>query len=119
MIGEGFKWTEVELPKKQGRRTHQAIYIALRNDRANAIMIRPSVLEQAGLKRGDSCRLYASGATLFMIKKEKGEALITTTGGYGRFGGKDTAIELKVKSGATEFEVLEAGEGAIVFRTVR
>lgn len=119
MIGEGFNWEEIKLTEKTGRRVHEDIFIAKKNDRAFAVQIRPSVLEEAGLKKGDSCKLYTSGKTIFMIKKEKGETLITSDSNYGRFGGRQAAIELKAKSGATEFEVLEAGEGSIVFRAVR
>ena len=118
MIGEGFEWKEVKITGRTGRKTHGDIYIAQLNNRANAVMIRPSVLEEAGLAKGDSCKLYTSGKTIFMIKKEKGETRITSTGNCGRFGGRQAAIELKAKSGATEFEVLEAGEGSIVFSTV-
>ena len=119
MIGEGFNWEEIKVNGKRGRGLHEDIFIQQKNNRASAILIRQSVLEAAGLKKGDTCKLYCSGKTLFKLTKEKGEAAIGSNGGYARFGGKDAAIELKVKSGATEFEVLEAGEGSIVFRTVR
>ena len=120
---DGFEWEEIEVNNLSKRELHGDIYLYRKNGKANAMVVyvRKEFIESAGLVRGDKLQLMAQGKAIFMLKKSKvGTIEIHKPNGtYYVVGASDLGKKLEARAETTDFEVIEAVDGYIMFRPVR
>ena len=117
---DGFEWEEVAVDVMWSNRQHSDLYLYT-SGHIKRSWVKKCFVEQAGLVKGDMLQLFAQGSSIFMLKKSKtgNIKLGKESGQYQSVGGKDFHIKMFNRANATEFEVLEAADGYILFRPIR
>ena len=117
---DGFEWEEVRVLGAGGSRPHHELYLYT-DGKARRTYLKDYIVQLAGWEEGDKLQLYAQGTSIYMLKKSKiGVIKVGRKNGRNRtIGGSDFYIKLKERANTTEFEVIEAADGYVLFRPIR